>query len=138
MTTSPVVITDAERIGSQRAAAAVLGRLLELAAREGLPVINWTVGSGGAHLAGEPLDTDPASRRAQWTAWRDALGEPDTEREHEFRGGETRLIAVWDRRGSGGRDRNPLLSDKDGYQMAGVVLAASIWSADDEDQAAGQ
>jgi hypothetical protein len=131
----PARISRAEQHRWQRQAAAVLVRLLEMAAREDLPVISWTVSYAGAVLTGAVLRIDDrggAGRRADWAAWRDALGMPDTERADEIPGGETRLVATWDRRGSA-RGQRPLLSDKDGFQMAGVVLTASIWPADDEE-----
>lgn len=132
-------ISHAERIRWQRDAAGVLGKLLELAASRGLPVISWTVGSAGARLHGQCMAHPARQGRADFEAWRKALGEPDSDREYEpTKGsGEVRLIAVWDRGGSAGRGLRPLLSDRDGYQRAGVVLTASIWP-DDEDQEAGQ
>jgi hypothetical protein len=131
MTHAHAPITDAEQTAWQRQAVTVLGRLLELAAREGLPPIGWTVSYAGAQLNGTPPFTaSPAARLAGWTAWRAALGEPDKEQEHQI-GGQTRLVAMWNR----GREsvRRPLLSDDDGYQMITLVLTADIY-ADDEDQ----
>jgi hypothetical protein len=130
MTHTP--ITGAEQTAWQRQAVTVLGRLLELAAREGLPPIGWTVSYAGAQLTGQaPPTAGPAARLAGWTAWRDALGEPDKEQEHQILG-STRLVAMWNR-GRGWDGRRPLLSDDDGYQMITLVLTADIY-ADDEDQ----
>jgi hypothetical protein len=44
-------ITDRERLGWQRRAVRVLAGLLELAARDGLPVVAWAVSKAGAGLA---------------------------------------------------------------------------------------
>jgi hypothetical protein len=49
-----------------------------------------------------------------------------------------RLWAIWDRSGSAGKGLRPLLSDRDGYQRAGVVLMAEILPDLDEDDAAGE
>jgi hypothetical protein len=129
-------IANTERLRWQRDAAAILAKLLELAARRGLPVISWTVADTGARLVGHCYSHPAEGRRADFTAWRDALGEPDTDREHTASDGTVRLVAVWDRGGSGGKGLRPLLSDKDGYQRAGVVLSAEILpDSDDEDSA---
>src|ERR1035437_4611221 len=132
-------ITDAEQIRWQRDTAAVLGKLLELAARRGLPVISWTVANAGARLVGHCYRHPDEDRRADFAAWREALGAPDTDREDTDRSGTVHLVAVWDRAGSAGKGLRPLLSDRDGYQRAAVVLVADIIPAgDDEDQEAGQ
>jgi hypothetical protein len=131
-------ITAAEQIRWQRDAAAVLGKLLELAAARGLPVISWTVANAGARLVGRCDRHSDEGRRAEWAAWREALGEPDTEREDTDRSGTVHLVAVWDRGGSAGKGLRPLLSDRDGYQRAGVVLSADIYEDLDEDDAAGE
>jgi hypothetical protein len=44
---------NAEQIRWQRQAAALLGKLLELAAKNSLPPINWTVVNAGTTLHGE-------------------------------------------------------------------------------------
>src|ERR1022692_2694876 len=131
-------ITDAEQIRWQRDATAVLGKLLELAAKRGLPVISWTVAPAGARLVGHCYRHPDEDRRADFTAWRQALGEPDTEREDTDRSGTVHLVAVWDRGGSAGKGLRPLLSDRDGYQRAAVTLAADILpDLEDDDDAAG-
>ena len=119
-------ITDAERIRWQRDATARLGKLLELAAKRGLPAISWTVADAGARLVGHCYRYPAETRRADFAAWREALGEPDTEREATTDSGIVRLVASWDRGGSAGKGLRPLLSDRDGYQRAGVVLSAEI------------
>ena len=126
-------ITDAEQIRWQRDAAGVLTKLLELAARRGLPAVSWTVADAGARLVGQCYRHPTEARRADFAAWREALGEPDTERENTTSGGVVHLVAVWDRGGSAGKGLRPLLSDRDGYQRASVVLAADIYAADDQE-----
>jgi hypothetical protein len=127
-------ITNAEQIRWQRDAATVLGKLLELAAKRGLPVISWTVAHAGARLVGHCYRQPAEARRADFAAWREALGEPDTEREDTDRSGTVHMVAVWDRGGSAGKGLRPLLSDRDGYQRAGVVLSADILPDLDDEQ----
>lgn len=94
-------VTTAEQIAWQRRSAILLGRLLELAARESLPPIAWTVQTAGAALAGQ-VRTYPASEcRAHFGAWKSAIAaasgqHPDHDSEHES-GGTTRLLAGWER-----------------------------------------
>jgi len=126
-------IEDAERIRWQRDAVTVLAKLLELAAKRGLPVISWTVASAGAGLLGRCLAYPAGQRREDFAAWREALGEPDTAREDTTGSGDVRLVARWDRGGSAGKGLRPLLSDRAGYQRASATLLADI-PADDEDQ----
>ena len=64
---------NAEQIRWQRQAAALLGHLLELAAKNGLPPVTWTVQSAGASLVGQMLAHPYAQRRDHFTAWRDAI-----------------------------------------------------------------
>ncbi len=119
-------ISDAEQIRWQRDAAGVLGKLLELAAKRGLPAISWTIAPAGARLVGHCYRYPAETRRADFAAWREALGEPDTDRETTTGSGIVRLVAAWDRGGSAGKGLRPLLSDRDGYQRAAVVLSAEI------------
>lgn len=133
-------IGNAERITWQRQAALLLGKLLELAAKQHLPAINWTVANAGATLHGECL-AYPSSgllRREYFTAWRDAITaaswSPDTdiEREHTSASDEIRLLAKWDRLPI---DLNPRWRDQRPGSRAPsvhVVLTASIWPDDDE------
>jgi len=130
-------ITDAEQIRWQRDAAGVLTKLLELAAKRGLPAISWTVAEAGARLVGQCYRHPTEARRATFAAWREALGEPDTERENTTSGGIVHLAATWERGGSAGKGLRPLLSDRDGYQRASVVLSADIY-ADQAHQEPGQ
>lgn len=128
----------AEQIRWQRDAAAVLAKLLELAAQRGLPAIGWTVSRAGARLVGECLALPYEDRRAEFAAWREALGEPDTDREDTTSSGTVRMIAVWDRGGSAGKGLRPLLSDRDGYQRCGVILSADILPDLEEDDTDGE
>lgn len=130
-------ITPAEQIRWQRQAATLLGKLLELAAKQGLPPVNWTVHSAGSALHGECTGYPAAARRGHFTAWRDAITtasgqDPDQDHEHEFSSGETRLAAGW--------ERVPLdLGRRPGrlYPAVHVTLSASIWPGDpQEDQGA--
>jgi len=66
-------ITDAERLGWQRRAVAVLTELLARAQRDGLPLMRWTV-QPRAGLIASPDSTDPAQRRADWDVWCRVLG----------------------------------------------------------------
>jgi hypothetical protein len=56
----------------QRHTATLLGKILELAANECLPAINWTVANAGATLHGECI-VPHAVRREYFTAWREAI-----------------------------------------------------------------
>lgn len=53
-------MNDSAQLSWQRRAHAVLGRLLDLAAREKLPPADWTIGSAGAVLTGRCFQPDPA------------------------------------------------------------------------------
>lgn len=65
-------ITQAERNGWQRRAAAALARLLD--EHRELPVIAWTVGSTGSVLVGRVNGLQPsATARAVFDAWTTAL-----------------------------------------------------------------
>jgi hypothetical protein len=67
-------ITDREQLGWQRRAVRVLAGLLELAARDGLPPVAWTVADAGAGLVARCFAPDPARRRADFDAWCAVLG----------------------------------------------------------------
>lgn len=129
-------ICNAEQIRWQRQAAALLGKLLELAARDGLPPVAWTVQTAGASVTGEVLSHPDALRREHLTVWKSAITAasgrvPDHDNEHTFGSGETRLVTSWEHlpvRLTAGSERYP--------RSAGVALVASIWP--DDDQEAGQ
>jgi len=95
-------VSNGEQIRWQRQAAALLGTLLELAARESLPAIAWTVQSAGASLVGQVLSHTAARRREDFTAWKAAItaascSAPD--HDHKLAPGDTsgeaRLTASW-------------------------------------------
>ena len=78
-----------------------MGKILEMAAKKGLPPIAWTVQTVGATLAGQVLTYQAADCRAHFAAWRSAIiaasGQaPDHGREHAL-GDATRLMAGWER-----------------------------------------
>jgi hypothetical protein len=121
----------AEQITWQREAAVLLDKLLQLAAKNHLPAVSWTVSSYGAALHGECTAHPHPLRREHFTAWRDAITAasdcmPDADQEHTQPGGETRLVAQW--------PRLPLsVAPKPGFPpRVRVVLTASIWADDDE------
>ena len=83
-------ITDAQRAGWQRHAAAELVRILD--AHRGLPVIGWTVGPTGATLVGriDPF-VSAAKVRHIWHAWRLALAIEEESGQTKFGNGTTYL-----------------------------------------------
>jgi hypothetical protein len=110
-----VTITLAERNAWQRRACAVLAKILERAAAEGLPPIAWTVQRAGATLVGQCLATEPGERRAEFHAWRIALARwagyrADVKRQHVTSAGRTRLVDQWER-----------------YERAQVTITADIY-----------
>lgn len=124
-------ISSAERIVWQRQACALLASLLTVAAKDRLPAINWTVTGAGASLHGECLARPPALRREHFAAWKAAITAasgraPETDREHEFSSGETRLVAGWEhlpvRLGAPAGQLYPSVT---------VTLTASIWPDDE-------
>ena len=124
-------ITSAEQITWQRQAHALLGRLLELAAKDSLPAVTWTVVPAGAGLAAACQGYPVSDRRGDFTAWRGVLAglasTPGTDRETTTAAGETRLVAQWERVPV--RPGHP----ERVYPTVRVTLAASIWPDDDEE-----
>jgi hypothetical protein len=126
-------ISSAEQIAWQHRATILLGRLLELAAKEGLPAITWTVQSAGTSLSGQVLSHPMRERRERFEAWQAAITRasgrtPDHGHEHAFSGGETRLVTGWEHlpvRLGAARDEL--------YPTVNVTLTASVWP-DDEGQ----
>jgi hypothetical protein len=143
MTTQPGDrIELAERISWQRQATILLAELLKLAAEQHLPAINWTVVNAGATLHGECIACPHPLRREWFTAWRDAITAVtstgrDTDSEHNFRSGETRLLALWKQVPI---DLDPRWRDPRPGRRAPsvrVVLTASIWpDAENEEEPA--
>jgi len=125
-------ISNAERIAWQRRATILLGRLLELAAKDGLPAITWTVQDAGASLSGQVLSHPGTGRRERFETWRDAITrasgqDPDHAHEYNSGTGETRLVTGWDHLPVKlGASRDQL------YPAVNVTLAASIWADESE------
>lgn len=91
-------ITDAERAGWQRRAAAELVRILD--AHRNLPVIGWAVGRTGAALVGRIDSFAPAAKvRQVWHAWRLALAVEEDPGQTRFGNGTTYLRCVAEREG---------------------------------------
>ena len=63
-----------EQMTGQLRAARVLTGLLERGAREGLPVLEWTISHTGAQVTGRCYTQPGAARRAALAAWATALG----------------------------------------------------------------
>ena len=64
----------AEQVRWQRQACRVLAGLLEMAARDNLPVLGWSVGSAGVNLVGRSVAHPQPARRDAIAAWAKALG----------------------------------------------------------------
>jgi hypothetical protein len=123
-------VTDREGIAWQRRAATLLERLLALGAKEGLPVISWTVTAAGSALHGEVLTHPHSARRADLAAWRGAItlasGAGPDNKEHTFASGETRLVANWR------RVPVTLAPREGGRPGVHVTLTASVWPDEEE------
>ncbi len=79
-------ISQGEPAGWQRRAAAELGRIL--AARPGLPCINWTAGPAGSVVVGQVSGLAPAGQvRPVFQAWRLARAGRVPRAAHEQRDG---------------------------------------------------
>src|SRR5262249_30523639 len=81
--------------------AAVLVKVLEAAAAEGLPPIAWTVATAGMELRGECLAHSMDARRDAFNTWRAAVGTwagriADRESERTGDDGTTRLAGAWE------------------------------------------
>ena len=112
-----VPITRAEGLAWQRQAAALLGKMLERAAAEGLPPIAWTVRTDAA-LAAHCHAAGRDERRQEFTAWRDAIsrwaGQAADDERHTDSLGTVRLWAQWER-----------------YERVHVIIAAEIHAEDE-------
>lgn len=107
--------TTARQIPRQRRGARLLGEMLARAATEGLPAIAWTIGSGGAGLAGRCEAHQMDERRQDFNAWRRAIGMwagkgADAKREYADTSGTVRLADQWDQ-----------------FEGVIVTLTADIW-----------
>ena len=101
-TTGERTARAAEQIAWQRRAAAVLAKILERAAAEGLPPMAWTVGAAGAGLLGRAVAHPMDRRRDDFSTWRASVGTwagqaADHERERTGSDGTTRLVDQWER-----------------------------------------
>jgi hypothetical protein len=122
-------VSNAEQNRWQHQAVALLGNLLHLAAKEGLPSISWTVQSAGAYVVGQVLSHPEELRREHFAAWKAAITAasgkaPDRDWEYTLgdTGAQIRLTASWEHLPvalAAGRERVP--------KRAGVALVASIW-----------
>ena len=120
------VITAGEQTRLQRQAVGLLDTLLEMAAREDLPAVTWTVGRAGASLVGDVFAHPYTRRREDWNAWKAAITSasgsvPDHEHATGETGGEIRLTASWEHLPVG------LTRDSSPYPSAAVALVATIW-----------
>ena len=100
-TTGERTARAAGQIAWQRRAAAVLAKILERAAAEGLPPIAWTVATAGIEVRGECLAHPAGARRDDFNSWRTAVGTwaqrvADRESERTADDGTTRLVDQWD------------------------------------------
>jgi hypothetical protein len=84
---------NAESIGTQIHANAILGRLLRRALAEGLPSrMAWEIGDGRRSVTGRCRAVDPCQRLADWQKWLAAVGaSPETD---AVIGGIRRLAAT--------------------------------------------
>jgi hypothetical protein len=62
------------QLSLQRRACYVLMELTELASREKLPLLNWTIGTSGVQITGFSYTLPSITRRQELTAWAAALG----------------------------------------------------------------
>ena len=126
----PAEITDAERIRWQMQAASLLAKLLDRAAKDGLPAIAWTVTPAGSGLNGTCQELPYAIRGEHFEAWLAAISalagqEPEHDRETTTPAGETRRVVQW--------NAIPLRPGTR-YPAVRVTLTASIWPDDDEEE----
>jgi hypothetical protein len=89
-----------EQITCQRRATILLGQLLDLAAKRGLPAVDWTVVSVGSGLTGQFFTLPYTQRQADFRTWKAAITRasgkpPDADREHTRLSGETGMMASW-------------------------------------------
>ena len=92
--------TDAEQIRWQRDAVAVLGKLLELAARRGLPVISWTVDHAGARLVGHCYRRPAERRRAGYLLALCSKNNEEAIRTLSTRAQPVAALSAWSRSGT--------------------------------------
>jgi hypothetical protein len=89
----------AQSVSGQQRANRVLGELLDTAATQGLPLIDWTIAADGTRLTGRcTAYTAPGRRRADFEAWSTLLGADATEGTAD---GQTTRLAALAERGNG-------------------------------------
>ena len=102
-----------EQMAWQLRAARVLTDLLERGAREGLPVLEWTISHTGAQLTGRSYAQPGAARRAALAAWAAALGIKLRDEYHQ----DSRMTTIT---GTANRERTR-------HGFATITLTGDIW-----------
>jgi hypothetical protein len=102
-----------EQMAWQLRAARVLTGLLEHGAREGLPVLEWTISHAGAQITGRCYTQPGAARRAALAAWAAALGIQLGEEYHH----DSRMTTIT---GTANRERTR-------HGVATITLTGDIW-----------
>ena len=102
-----------EQMAGQLRAARVLTGLIERGAREGLPVLEWTISHVGAQVTGRCYAQPGAARRAALAAWAAALGISLGEEYHH----DSRITTIT---GTAKRERTP-------HGFATITLTGDIW-----------
>jgi hypothetical protein len=102
-----------EQMAGQLRAARALTGLLERGAREGLPVLEWTISHTGAQVTGRSYAQPGAARRAALAAWAAALGIRLGEEYHQ----DSRITTIT---GTATRERTP-------HGFATITLTGDIW-----------
>jgi hypothetical protein len=102
-----------EQMAGQLRAARVLTGLIERGAREGLPVLEWTISHAGAQVTGRCYAQPGAARRAALAAWAAALGIRLGEEYHH----ESRITTIT---GTAKRERTQ-------YGFTTITLTGDIW-----------
>jgi hypothetical protein len=102
-----------EQMAGQLRAARALTDLLERGAREGLPVLEWTISHTGAQVTGRCYAQPGAARRAALAAWAAALGIRLGEEHHQ----DSRMTTIT---GAAKRERTR-------HGFATITLTGDIW-----------
>ncbi len=102
-----------EQMTWQLRATRVLTDLLERGAREGLPVLQWTISHTGAQVTGRSYAQPGAARRAALAAWAAALGIRLGDEYHQ----DSRMTTIT---GAAKRERTR-------HGFATITLASDIW-----------
>ena len=102
-----------EQMAWQLRAARVLTDLLERGAREGLPVLEWTISHHGAQVTGRSYAQPGAARRAALAAWAAALGITLRDEDHH----DSRMTTIT---GTAQRERTR-------HGLTTITLTGDIW-----------